>query len=123
MARLPAPSTGEGFSRHVRSHIMMQSASQHPSLPVVTPGQSVPVYTCHVLVSGPSEQVEYRVSVTSLPGFTATVGNERELLTRLVEQFKRCIIEHRQQGQPVPWIEAPERPANDERQRWIPVHL
>lgn len=99
------------------------SSSELRDLPVVSPPDPVPVYDCHVILSGPDAHGRLTGRVTTLPGLQAAAASERALLTELVRQFKQVLVDCRTAGRPVPWIAHPDAPRGDERQRWIPVHL
>ncbi len=94
-----------------------------PDLPVVTPAAPVPVYDCHVIISGPDAEGRLTGRVTTLPGLTATARSERELLIQLVREFQKALQRYRSEGRPIPEIERPDAPGPGERQRWVPVHL
>jgi len=97
-------------------------ASTH--LPVASDGtMPVPVYDCHVILSPADEGGTIHGRVSSLPGITAAGKTERDVLLRIVREFKAALIHCRQSGQPIPWSPAPEAPGPGESQRWIPVHL
>jgi len=81
------------------------------------------VYDCHVVLSGPDADGLLRGRVTTLAGVEAAARSERELLTRLVQQFKQTLTQCREQGRPPPWTTETVKPGPGERQRWIPVHL
>ncbi|MFV0444616.1 MAG: hypothetical protein ACK5Q5_13685 [Planctomycetaceae bacterium] len=104
---------------------MTESRPQRPSndLPVLTPVEPVPVYSCHVILSGPDADGGLQGRVTNLPGISARARSERDLLTQLVRQFQNQVRDLRTAGQEVPWNTEPQRPSDGERQRWIPVHL
>lgn len=82
----------------------------------------VPVYDCHVILSRPDEEGVMHARVSTLPGITASGRTEREILRRIVADFKSALIAYRERGEPVPWRQA-QRPAEGEMQRWVPVHL
>jgi hypothetical protein len=103
---------------------MFHPPSRHPpGLSVVNGVEPVPVYDCHVILSGPDAAGLLHGRVTNLPGLTASARTERDLLRKLVTDFKAALISYREQGQPVPWIEGRAIPQPGESQRWIPVHL
>ena len=93
-------------------------------LPVAGDGaMPVPVYDCHVILSPADPSGIVRGRVTSLPDITAHGRTEREVLQRLVREFKDTLIRCRESGQPIPWSSSSATPGPDESQRWIPVHL
>ncbi|MEW4488849.1 hypothetical protein AB1L42_12255 [Thalassoglobus sp. JC818] len=91
-------------------------------LPIDESGSSVPVFDCHVLISGPDADGNCHGVVSNLPEVTATARSERDLLRKISEQFKSRIVEYRQEKKTIPW-ESQKKPASGERQRWLPVHL
>jgi len=91
-------------------------------LPIVDSSGGVPVFDCRVLLSKLEDgRVEGRVA--NLAGIAATANTERDLLRKLVDQFKKTLLETTERGEPIPWIDPPEAPRLGESQRWIPVHL
>ena len=86
-------------------------------------GMPVPVYDCRVILSPPDDSGTITARVASLPEITATGKVERDLLQRIVKDFKAALIRYRESGEAIPWQDPPESPAQGEQQRWIPVHL
>jgi len=82
----------------------------------------VPVYDCHVILSSADADGVIHGRVTTLPEITAHGKTERDVLQRIVADFKAALIGYRERGETVPWREA-EKPAEGETQRWVPVHL
>lgn len=82
----------------------------------------VPVYDCHVILAPPDEQGVIYARVTTLPDITASGRTERDVLQRIVADFKAALIGYRDRGEAVPWREA-ETPSDGEVQRWVPVHV
>lgn len=92
-----------------------------PALPVVS--GEVPVFDCHVIVSPSDAKGQVSVRVASLPRLTATASTERDALRQIVSKFKAEIQQYRSSGEPIPWQTPPDSPGDDERERWIAVHL
>ena len=82
----------------------------------------VPVYDCHVILAPPDGEGVIHGRVTTLPEITARGKMERDVLQRIVKDFKAALIGYRERGEVVPWRQA-EQPRDGETQRWIPVHL
>ena len=97
------------------------SSEQFDSLPIAS-GSSVPVYDCHVLLSGPDESGAYRARLAAFDGITATGSTERDVLLAIVKAFKDRLIRLSEAGEKIPW-KTTESPAPGEVERWIPVHL
>ncbi|MCA8999415.1 MAG: hypothetical protein KDA80_20640 [Planctomycetaceae bacterium] len=82
----------------------------------------VPVFDCHVIVSGPDDAGVLHGRVSNLPEIQASARDERHLLQILVKAFKATLIRAQAEGKTISWSErSPLEPG--ERQRWIPVHL
>lgn len=97
--------------------------SKLDSLPV-THGEhlgDVPVFQCVVYLANVDNQVHARVA--NLNDLTCVAANEREALRSIVGAFKKRLVEHTSNDEPIPWIEPPEKIADGEVQRLIPVHL
>ncbi|MFG0335920.1 MAG: hypothetical protein ACF8TS_21390 [Maioricimonas sp. JB049] len=86
-------------------------------------GMPVPVYDCRVILSRPDADGQITARVASLPQITASGKVERDLLQRIVKDFKAALIRYREGGEAIPWQDPPETPVDGEQQRWIPVHL
>lgn len=83
----------------------------------------IPVFNCHVLLSGPDEGGRYTARTANLQGVVGGGRSEREALLSVTTAFKAILVDHRRNGEPIPWQDPPESPAPGERERWIPVHL
>ncbi len=88
----------------------------------IQPDQPVPVYDCHVIVSGPDADGKLHGIISNLPELTAWAKDERALLRKLVDQFKDRLREYHRQQVAIPF-QPKATPQPGERQRWIPVHL
>jgi predicted RNase H-like HicB family nuclease len=84
---------------------------------------SVPVFDCHVLLSGPDETGRYTARAANLDGVTGAGGSQRQALLSVVTAFKAVVGDLYRNGEPIPWKEPPDTPAAGEVERWIPVHL
>ena len=91
-------------------------------LPIHPGQQSVPVYDCHVLISGPDQNGQLSGVVSNLPEIKATASNERELLRKMTDQFKARVMKYISDNEEIPWQES-QKPEPGQQQRWIPVHL
>ena len=92
-------------------------------LPVAGDGvMPVPVYDCHVILSPGDAEGVIHARVTTLPEITASGKVERDVLQRIVTDFKAALIKYRERGEPIPWQE-PTKPGDGETQRFVPVHL
>lgn len=94
------------------------------SLPLVDgQGSQVPVFDCQVILSPPDSSGNLTGRVAALPEVTATGANERDVLIRIVSDFKARLRKHLAADEPIPWLAEPQTPGPGEQQRWIPVHL
>jgi len=84
---------------------------------------AVPVFDCHVLLSGPDDAGRYRARAANLDGVTGGGTSERQTLLSVVTAFKAVVGDFHRNGEPIPWKEPPETPVPGEVERWIPVHL
>ncbi len=91
-------------------------------LPIQPGQQSVPVYDCHVLISGPDQDGLLSGVVSNLPEIKATASNERDLLRKITDDFKARVMKYASENQEIPW-QANQKPEPGQQQRWIPVHL
>ena len=96
-------------------------SSALPQLPITH--SNVPVFDCHVILSPADENGVISARVSSLDGIVAEGNVERDVLRRIVDQFKMRLQQFQQQGQPIPWREPPAVAGEGESERWIPVHL
>ena len=83
----------------------------------------VPVFNCIVLVSPKGADGKVRARVANLPEIAVEGASEREVLQRLVADFKRIVGERHAAGQAIAWQEPPHSPQPGEQQRLIAVHL
>ena len=81
---------------------------------------SVPVFNCIVYVSTEAGKVTARVG--NLEGIQVTGSSEREVLSKIVPEFKRQVAELHGKST-IPWVERPAAIKSNEVQRLIPVHL
>jgi hypothetical protein len=92
----------------------------HP--PLVRNLGTVPVYNCHVYLSGPDNGLVTARGAT-LPEVQATGGSDREALQNVVRAFKETISRYTAAGETIPWVDPPLPAAVGERPRWVPVHF
>ena len=90
--------------------------------PANTPA-AVPVFDCHVILSGPDETGQYKARAANLRGVTGGGTSERAALLSITTAFKAIVADHHRNGEAIPWQEPHETPKNGESERWIPVHL
>ncbi|APZ93858.1 hypothetical protein [Fuerstiella marisgermanici] len=83
----------------------------------------VPVFNCHVILSPADDAGRIQARVANFPDITAAGSTERDVLTSVMKQFKKTVMQLRADGKPLPWIDPPETPAEGESERFIPVHL
>lgn len=95
--------------------------SENP-LPITDGPQETPVFTCHVLLRHDTKAGVYVGRVANVPELTCEAGSERIVLQQLVGRFKDLLSQRVRERQPLP-EQSNERPAPNEYQRWIPVHL
>ncbi len=86
-------------------------------------GSQVPVFDCQVILSAPDSSGQLTGRVAALPDVTASGPTERDVLIRIVSEFKARLRQHLEADEPIPWLAEPETPGENEQQRWIPVHL
>lgn len=83
----------------------------------------IPVFTCHVLLSGPDEEGRYAARAANLQGVVGGGHSERQALLSIATAFKAVLADFRRNGEPIPWQNPPATPTAEEQERWIPVHL
>lgn len=86
------------------------------------PGE-VPVFTCHVIVSGPDDAGRYRAVAAQFPDLSAEGPSERHVLAEITQSFKIRLAWRIARGEAISGAEQPVQPAPGDRERWIPVHL
>ncbi len=108
-------STGESWN--------LPGMSEDNHLEIVDDGHpSVPVFDCHVILSPADADGVIRGRVSTLPEIATSGRNEREILRKLVADFKTAVGGYVNRGEAIPWT-ASEALQPGESQRWIPVHL
>lgn len=86
------------------------------------PASDVPVFGCVVYLKTTSEgTVDGRMA--NYEGLRATASTEREVLSKLVAEFKRIASAMHQRGEAVTLTDPPDPPAEGEVTRLVPVHL
>ena len=83
----------------------------------------VPVFNCHVILGVADDRGRMKARVANFPDITAEGSTERDVLTLVMKQFKQAVQQLRADNKPLPWINPPETPSDDEAERFIPVHL
>lgn len=89
---------------------------------VIGEGEAIPVYNCMVIISR-LDNGEIHGQVANLDDIEATAKTEREILEKVVKTFKKTIGKYLEAKQPIPWLDSPMKPAKDQVERLIPVHL
>ncbi|MBL8830339.1 MAG: hypothetical protein JNM18_25400 [Planctomycetaceae bacterium] len=86
------------------------------------PGE-VPVFTCHVIISGPDAAGRLHAVAAQFPDLKVEGANERDVLSQMTQQFKVRLAWNLARGEAIPWAEQPLQAAPGDRERWIPIHL
>jgi hypothetical protein len=82
---------------------------------------SVPAFACIVYISRSDQGVHARVA--NFADLQQTGADEREVLGKIVPEFKRRIGELMTAGREIPWIDPPSPIEPGEQKRFVPVHL
>ena len=101
-----------------------QSNSDNPNSLGIT-GDSkpnVPVFACIVYVHK-NEDGTVIGRVANLAGIEASGNSERDVLGKLVREFKSRVSKMFAEGQEIPWVDPPQPPLENEQVRSVPVHL
>lgn len=104
------------------TRILMSDVNPLPLISAAD-SNSVPVFTCHVILSPADENGQLKGRTANLPGITAVGAAERDVLRSILEQFKSSVQKYSAMQQPVPFVDPPERPGAGEVERFIPMHL
>ncbi len=83
----------------------------------------VPVFNCIININPRGADGLVQARVANLPELTAEGASEREVLQRLVADFKRIVSERHAAGQPIDWQDPPLPPEPGEQQRLVAIHL
>jgi hypothetical protein len=83
----------------------------------------VPVFNCVVNINPRAADGLVQARVANLPEIAAEGASEREVLQRVVADFKRLVSERHAAGQSIEWRDPPLQPQPGEVQRLIAVHL
>jgi len=103
---------------------MNEKPTDRPNLPAQQPPMApvdVPTFPCIVYVRTVDGGMVARVA--NLPGLELSGSSERDLLSKIVPEFKKRVAEWHQRGEPIPWVEPIAAPVEGEVKRFIPVHL
>ena len=82
----------------------------------------MPVFRCVIYIRK-TESGQTHACVANLPDLEVTAGSERSALQRIVPAFKNRVIEYKQNGETIPWIDPPTAIQDDQDKRVVPVHL
>ena len=100
----------------------MSNDSQPKGQRLPTAPASVPVFNCVVHLYR-DDQGNFQGRVANLPELVCTAATERDLLAKIVKEFKRVIREYSEKNAPIPWVDPPKAKEPNEQSRLIPVHL
>ena len=95
--------------------------TEKPRLDITDRSGDVPAFTCIVYVR--SDGGEVRARVANLEGIEARGSSERDVLGKVIPEFKRRVAVLLGAGDEVPWIDPPVSPNEGEQKRIVPVHL
>ncbi len=102
----------------------MQPNSDNPNSLGIT-GDSkpnVPVYTCLVYVHK-NDDATVTGRVANLAGIDAKGSSERDVLGKVVREFKSQVFKMHEEGREIPWLVPPQPIKDNEQVRSVPVHL
>ncbi len=93
-----------------------------PSIRLSTVPSNVPVFNCivHVLRDSSGNVVG---RVANLSDLVCTAATERDVLAKVVKEFKQRLTQVKSEGKAILWIEPPSPKEANEQTRLIPVHL
>jgi len=94
----------------------------HPAMGLRNVSQNVPVFNCIVHVARDADG-SITARCANLPELSCTGMTEREVLSKVVNEFKRRTRQFTENGTVIPWIDPPYSRAAEEQTRLIPVHL
>ncbi|MGY8768246.1 MAG: hypothetical protein ACKVH8_07435 [Pirellulales bacterium] len=105
---------------------MTDKQNQEPkatSKPIpISSAQSIPVYSCCVLVRKSDGSV-YHARVANLADITVQGKSERDVLQKITTTIKTALSNWVQAGTPVPWIDPPAEKLESEQERFLAIHL
>ena len=83
---------------------------------------NVPVFVCLVYVHTREDSTVIG-RVANLAGIEASGSSERDVLGKLVREFKSRVSKMFAEGQEIPWVDPQQPPLENEQVRSVPVHL
>ena len=83
---------------------------------------NVPVFACIVYVHKNDDSTLFG-RVANLAGIEASGSSERDVLGKIMREFKSRISKMIEEGQEIPWVDPPQPPLENEQIRSIPMHL
>jgi len=83
---------------------------------------NIPVFNIIVHVRRDTEG-NVNARVANLPDLVCSASSERDVLAKIVKEFKQFAKSHSENETPIPWIEPISPKESDEQTRFIPVHL
>ena len=112
-----------GF-KSLKTNMNTQPNSENPNSLGIT-GDSkpnVPVFVCLIYVQTREDSTVIG-RVANLSGIQDSGSSERDVLGKLVREFKSQVSKMSAEGQEIPWIDPPMSPLENEQVRSVPVHL
>ena len=82
----------------------------------------VPVFVCLVYVHA-NDDATVTGKVANLAGIEANGSSEREVLGKVLREFRSRVANLFEAGEEIPWVDPPRAPLANEQVRSIPVHL
>lgn len=102
----------------------MQPNSDNPNSLGITGDAKpiVPTFACLVYVRK-NEDGTITGVVANLAGIEISGNSERDVLGKIMREFKLQLSKISAEGQEIPWIDPPQPPKENEQIRSIPMHL
>jgi predicted RNase H-like HicB family nuclease len=91
------------------------------SLGIVEQSSTTPVFNCLVYLKKADGKLSGHVA--NLDGFETTGVSERDVLSRLTQQFKTHVARLTSEGETIAWIDPIPAPSDGDQVRRIPIHL
>ncbi|MEO1614767.1 MAG: hypothetical protein AAFV88_02895 [Planctomycetota bacterium] len=90
-------------------------------MPIGSQPSDVPSFGCVVYLRNSDGKVHGRVA--NLDGIEVVGADDRSVLGKIVQQFKRTVSERLAQDEPAGLLDPPAEKRSDERKLFLPVHL
>jgi hypothetical protein len=98
-----------------------EKEQKNPLVKVIGDAETVPVFSCQILVSQESGNVV--AESANIAGIRVTAKNEREALRAVVTELKALLKDYQDRSEKIPWLDPATEPNDQQQVRFMALHL